>query len=47
MKKYSQLHKSFCHEIFILEQNSRNHESFLPRKFGAMWYIGTLTHNAM
>ena len=23
-------------QIFILEQNSRNHESFLPRKFGAI-----------
>ena len=39
MKKYSQLHKSFYHEIFILEQNSINHESFLPRKFGAIRYI--------
>ena len=27
---------SFYHEIFILEQNSRNHESVLPRKFGAI-----------
>ena len=25
-------------EIFIVEQNSRNHESVLPRKFGAIWY---------
>ena len=24
----------FYHELFILEQNSKNHESFLPRKFG-------------
>ena len=37
MKKYSQLHESFYREIFILEQNSRNHESVLPRKFGAIW----------
>ena len=36
MKKYPQLHESFYHEIFILEQNSRNRESFLPRKFGAI-----------
>ena len=39
MKKYSQLHKSFYHKIFILEQNSRNHESFLPRKFGEGRYM--------
>ena len=30
--------RKFYHEIFILEQSSRNHESFLPRKFGAIWY---------
>ena len=30
--------QKFYHEIFILEQNSRNHESFLPQKFGAMRY---------
>ena len=29
--------KFYC-EILILEQNSRNHESFLPRKFGAIRY---------
>ena len=28
--------RKFNHEIFILEQNLRNHESFLPRKFGAI-----------
>ena len=39
MKKYSKLHESFYHEIFNLEQNSRNHESFLPRKFGAIRYM--------
>ena len=38
MKKYPQLHESFYHEIFILEQNLRNHKSFLPRKFGAIGY---------
>ena len=42
MKKYSQLHESFYHEIFILEQNSRNYRSFLPRKFGAIQY--TFSH---
>ena len=31
--------RKFYHEIFILEQNSRNHESFLPQKFGAIWYV--------
>ena len=38
MKKYLQLHESFYHKIFILEQNLRNHESFLPQKFGAIRY---------
>ena len=38
MNKCLQLHESFYHEIFILEQNLRNHESFLPRKFGAIQY---------
>ena len=28
----------YYHEIFILEQNLRNHESFLPQKFGAIQY---------
>ena len=30
--------RKFYHEIFILEQNLRNHESFLPQKFGAIRY---------
>ena len=32
------IHK-FYHKVFILKQNSRNHESLLPRKFGDMRYI--------
>ena len=30
--------RKFYHEIFILEQNLRNHESYLPQKFGAIRY---------
>ena len=33
--------RKFYHEILILEQNSRNHESFLPQKFGAIQYRGS------
>ena len=47
MKKYSQLHESFYHEIFILEQNSRNYKSFLPQKFGAIRYIHTSSKDEM
>ena len=31
--------QKFYHKISILEQNSRNYESFLPRKFGAIRYV--------
>ena len=37
-RKFKQQGK-FYHEIFILEQNSRNHENFLSQKFEAIQYI--------
>ena len=42
--------RKFYHEIFILEQNSRNHKSFLPQKFRAIWHTDSNSvhwHEAM
>ena len=39
-KIFTTSRKFYC-KIFILEQNSRNNESFLPRKF-ARSYIATV-----
>ena len=41
---YGTTSQKFYHEIFILEQNSRNHESFLPRKFFAMKVWSYMVH---
>ena len=37
--------RKFYDKIFILEQNSRNHESFLPLKFGAIRYVNETINN--
>ena len=40
--KYLQLHESFYHEIFILEQNSRKSRKFYATKVGAIQYISDI-----
>ena len=42
MKKYSQLHESCYHEMFILEQNSRNHKSFCHENLELYGILNTL-----
>ena len=46
MKKYSQLHESFYHEIFILEQNSKIMKVFCHESvelYGITTYITPLS----